>query len=110
MARELVALGHQVTVFAGQPYPVLDDDVEVVPVPSLDLYRSSDPFRVPKLREFRDRIDAAEFALMCTAGFPEPLTFSWRIRKVLAQRKGDFDLVHDNQCFGRGIQGLMDDG
>src|SRR4051812_18773122 len=110
VSRELVAMGHDVTVFAGQPYPVLDDGVEFVPVPSLDLYRSPDPFRIPRPREFRDRIDVAEFALMCTAGFPEPLTYSWRIRKLLAERKGQFDLVHDNQCFGRGILGLMEDG
>src|SRR5436309_10678788 len=53
LTRELVALGHHVTVFGGQPYPVLDDGVEFVPVPSLDLYRNPDPFRVPRLREFK---------------------------------------------------------
>jgi hypothetical protein len=31
---------------------------------------------VPRLREFRDRIDVEEFLTMCTAGFPEPKTFS----------------------------------
>jgi glycosyltransferase involved in cell wall biosynthesis len=110
LTRELVALGHDVTVFAGQPYPVLEDGVDFVPVPSLDLYREPHPFRVPWPWEFKTRIDLAEFGLMCTAGFPEPLTFSWRIRRELAKRKGDFDLVHDNQCFGRGILGLMEDG
>jgi glycosyltransferase involved in cell wall biosynthesis len=110
ISRELVAMGHDVTVFSGQPYPVLDEGVEFVPVPSLDLYRSPDPFRVPTRREFRDRIDVAEFGLMCTAGFPEPLTFSWRIRRELAARVGQFDIVHDNQCFGRGIAGLLEDG
>ena len=39
-------------------------------VPSLDLYREPDPFRVPKLKEFRDRIDVEEFLTMCTAGLP----------------------------------------
>src|SRR4051794_5228105 len=110
LTRELVALGHHVTVFGGQPYPVLDDGVEFVPVPSLDLYRSPDPFRVPRPREFKTWTDAAEFGLMCTAGFPEPLTFSWRVRKVLGDRMGEFDIVHDNQCFGRGMLGLMEDG
>src|SRR5205814_9409532 len=104
------ALGHEVTVFGGQPYPILDEGVDFVPIPSLDLYRSPDPFRVPRLREFKTWIDAAEFGLMCTAGFPEPLTFSWRVRKILAERLGEFDIVHDNQCFGRGILGLMEDG
>src|SRR3954447_3108955 len=71
LTRELAALGHQVTVFSGQPYPHLDDGVTLVKVPSLDLYRQPDPFRVPHLREFRTAIDVAEFGLMCTAGFPE---------------------------------------
>jgi glycosyltransferase involved in cell wall biosynthesis len=110
LSRELVGLGHQVTVFAGQPWPVLDDGVAFVPVPSLDLYRQPDPFRVPRPREFRSPIDVAEFALMCTAGFPEPLTFSWRVRNLLAGMRGDFDVVHDNQCLGRGIAGIAADG
>ncbi len=110
LARELTELGHRVTVFSGQPWPILDAGVGFVPVPSLDLYRASDPFRVPRLREFRSKVDALEFALMCTAGFPEPRTFSLRVRRALAERRGEFDVVHDNQTFGRALLGVMDDG
>jgi glycosyltransferase involved in cell wall biosynthesis len=110
LSRELVALGHSVTVFAGQPWPVLDDGVGYVPVPSLDLYRQPDPFRIPRPTEFKSRYDIAEFALMCTAGFPEPRTFSWRVRRELDARRGDFDVVHDNQTFGSGMLGIMADG
>ena len=110
LSRELVALGHQVTVFAGQPWPDLADGVDLVEVPSLDLYREPDPFRVPRLGEFRSWIDVVEFGLMCTAGFPEPLTFSLRVRRALAERPAAFDVVHDNQCFGRGLLGVMADG
>jgi glycosyltransferase involved in cell wall biosynthesis len=110
LSRQLVDLGHRVSVFAGQPWPTLDDGVEFVPVPSLDLYRQPDPFRIPRPREFRSGIDVAEFALMCTAGFPEPRTFSWRVRRLLAARAGEFDIVHDNQTFGRSLLGVMADG
>ena len=110
LSRELVALGHQVTVFSGQPWPILDPGVDFVPVSSLDLYREPDPFRVPRPKEFRTPIDLLEFGLMCTAGFPEPLTFSLRARRELAARGGQFDVVHDNQCFGRGLLGVMADG
>ncbi len=110
LSHQLVGMGHQVTVFAGQPWPDLDPEVGWVPVPSLDLYREPDPFRVPRFREFRSSIDLLEFALMSTAGFPEPLTFSLRVRRELAARRGDFDVVHDNQCFGRGMLGIMSDG
>jgi len=110
LTRELAALGHSVTVFSGPPYPELSESVELVKVASLDLYREPDPFRVPRLREFTSAVDLLEFALMCTAGFPEPLTFSLRARRLLAGRLGDFDLVHENQSLGSGIVGMMNDG
>ena len=110
LTKELAALGHTVEVFGGQPYPVLEEGVGFTPVPSLDLYRQPDPFRVPHPREFKSRIDGLEFALMCTAGFPEPLTFSLRLKRVLASRRNDFDVIHDNQCFGSGLLDLVDDG
>ena len=110
LSKQLVALGHHVEVFSGQPYPELVTEVPLVKVPSLDLYRPDDPFRVPHLREFRSPIDVAEFALMLTAGFPEPLTFGMRVRKLLRGRRADFDIVHDNQCLSNGILGLVNDG
>src|ERR1035441_8545467 len=110
LARELVGLGHSVEVFAGQPWPVLDDGVGFTPVPGLDLYRDPDPFRVPHPREFHSSEDLLEFGVMCTAGFPEPRTFSRRARRLLAARRGDFDLVHDNQSLGSGLLGMMEDG
>jgi glycosyltransferase involved in cell wall biosynthesis len=114
LTRELVHLGHSVEVFAGQPWPELDDGIGFTPVPSLDLYREPDPFRIPHPREFANlhptSIAALEFGVMCTAGFPEPWSFSLRARRLLAGRLDDFDLVHDNQCLGNGILGMMEDG
>jgi glycosyltransferase involved in cell wall biosynthesis len=103
LSRELVALGHTVEVFSGPPYPELDPGVALTEVPSLDLYREPDPFRVPRLREFRDMVDVEEFLTMCTAGFPEPKTFSTRVARLLAERADEFDVVHDNQVLGRGM-------
>ena len=103
LSRALTELGHSVEVFSGQPYPQVDDSVKLTEVPSLDLYRSPDPFRRPDLAEFRDWIDVLEYAAMCTAAFPEPLTYSLRVARILRERAGDFDVVHDNQCLGYGI-------
>jgi glycosyltransferase involved in cell wall biosynthesis len=103
LSRELVRLGHRVEVMAGAPYPVLDEGVFLTRVPSLDLYRQPDPFRVPHRSEYRDLIDVLEFAQMCLAGFPEPLTFSLRAARLLRERRGEFDVVHDNQTLGYGI-------
>jgi glycosyltransferase involved in cell wall biosynthesis len=106
LSRELVALGHDVEVFSGQPYPVLDDGVRLTEVPSLDLYREPDPFRTPRPSEIRDRIDLLEVATMWTAGFPEPRTFSLRVARLLRERLDDFDVVHDNQTLGYGVLDL----
>ncbi|MFY1676701.1 glycosyltransferase family 4 protein [Streptomyces sp. WMMC905] len=127
LSRELARLGHRVEVIGAQPYPVLDaldalDLPEDAPgreppphgtprgprlteLPSLDLYRASDPFRTPGIAEYRDWIDAVEVGTMWTGGFPEPLTFSLRARRHLRSRRGDFDVVHDNQTLGYGLLG-----
>ena len=92
LTRELVELGHSVEVFAGQPWPEVDDGVGFTPVPSLDLYRDPDPFRIPQPREFRNSypssVAALEFGVMCTAGFPEPWTFSLRARRTAGRPPG----------------------
>ncbi len=103
LSRALYELGHEVTVFSGQPYPDLEEGVAFEAVPSLDLYRSDDPFRVPPCSELRDAIDVLELTTMCTAGFPEPLTFSLRAARRLLQERGRFDVVHDNQSLGYGL-------
>ena len=110
LTRELVALGHSVEVFAGQPYPELDEGVGFTPVPGLDLYRDPDPFRVPHIREFKTKYDIAEFAIMCAAGFGEPYAYSKRIVDVLEARRSEFDLIHDNQCLGTGMLELVEKG
>ena len=101
LSSALVELGHQVEVFSGQPYPELCPGVPLTRLPSLDLYRPERPFR--RARPMRDTIDVAEFAIMCAAGFPEPLTFSLRAWRELAARRREFDVVHDNQCLGYGL-------
>ncbi len=110
MARELVELGHHVEVISGPPYPHLDDGVALTELPSLDLYRMPDPFRIPRLSEFKDRFDVLEYAVTAAATFAEPLTFSLRAHRNLMGRLNQFDLVHDNQCLGTGIWKIHDAG
>ena len=104
LSRGLVDLGHDVEVFSGQPYPGgLDPRVRLTKVPSLDLYREPDPFRIPRPSEIHDRIDVLELLGTWTAGFPEPKTFCLRVARILADRRDDFDVVHDNQSLGDGL-------
>ena len=86
LSRELTALGHKVEVFSGQPYPHLDPGVTLTEVPSLDLYREPDPFRIPWPNEIKTTIDLRELLATWTAAFPEPKTFSLRAARLLADR------------------------
>lgn len=106
----LVALGHEVTVFSGQPYPELRPGVTLVKVPSLDLYRDGDPFRLPRRRELSSGTDLTELATMWSGGFAEPRTFARRVRGELRARLGQFDVVHDDQSLGAALLGIRDDG
>ncbi|MFC1400227.1 MULTISPECIES: glycosyltransferase family 4 protein [Streptacidiphilus] len=113
LSRELARLGHDVEVLGGQPYPVLDEvgdghvgRLSFTEIASLDLYRQPDPFRNPRLGEYRSVADVVEYATMRTGGFPEPLTFSMRARRHLARHRGRYDVVHDNQTLGYGLLGL----
>ncbi|ABM16483.1 MULTISPECIES: glycosyltransferase family 4 protein [Mycolicibacterium] len=111
LSRGLVELGHDVEVFSGQPYPeILDPRVRLTEVPSLDLYREPDPFRIPRPSEIKTSIDLEELLTTWTAGFPEPKTFSMRAARLLADRRDDFDVVHDNQCLGTGLLTIADSG
>ncbi len=110
LTRELVEMGHSVEVFAGPPWPELDEGVGFTPVPGMDLYRDPDPFRIPHPSEFHDLTDLSEFGIMLTAGFGEPMAYSKRIRTILNARRDEFDIIHDNQCLGTGILELANEG
>jgi glycosyltransferase involved in cell wall biosynthesis len=103
LSHGLVELGHDVEVFSGQPYPEgLDPRVRLTKVPSLDVFGRAD-LKLPPLRELRDRYDAVEWVTAASGCFAEPLAFSLRAAHVLAGRRGEFDVVHDNQCLGYGL-------
>ncbi|SPM36543.1 Glycogen synthase [Mycobacterium rhizamassiliense] len=104
LSHGLVELGHEVEIFSGPPYPeLLDPRVRLTEVPSLDMYREPDPFRIPRPSEIHDSIDLQELLTVWTAGFPEPRTFTLRMARLLAERADDFDVVHDNQSLGTGL-------
>ena len=103
LTKALVDLGHSVEVFGGQPYPVLDDRIELHELPSLDTFNDHFPGRLPGYWEIKDRYDLMEMAQFLSGTFPEPLAFSARAANALGKRTRDFDLVHDNQCLGYGI-------
>jgi len=108
LSKELIGLGHEVTVVSGPPYPDLVEGVGLQRLPSLDLWNEY-PFRWPKPGELRDFASVTEFAMMRTGQFSEPLAFSLRAHKQLKPRRGTpppYDIVHDNQTLGYGTLAL----
>jgi glycosyltransferase involved in cell wall biosynthesis len=106
LTKALVDLGHTVEVFGGQPYPILDDRIELHQLPSLDLWNDHFPGRFPGYWELKSKADWAEAFSHLRGTFGEPLSFSMRALKALKARQRDFDLVHDNQCLGYSILGI----
>ena len=103
LSQALDQLGHQVDVVSGPPYPELAPGVNLVKLPSLDLYNPQDPFRVPKASELKDVTNLLEWLGISTMGFTEPFTFGLRAARWMERHKKCYDVVHDNQSLSYGI-------
>jgi glycosyltransferase involved in cell wall biosynthesis len=110
LSKALADLGHHVEVLGGQPFPVLDDRVPLIELPSLDIYNDHFPMRMPGVWELKHWQDFVEVTSFSAGQFPEPLAFSLRAWSHLRKRKGEFDLVHDNQCLGYGLLAIEREG
>jgi len=110
LSKALADLGHHVEVLSGQPYPIVDDRVPLVKLPSLDIYNDHFPMRMPGIWELKTWMDYAEVTAFSAGTFPEPLAFSLRAWEHLRKRADDFDLVQDNQCLGYGLLAIQRSG
>jgi len=106
LSRALADLGHTVDVASGPPYPVLDGDITLHKLPSLDLYNPDALFRVPRLDELKDPVNLMEWLGVCTGGFPEPFTAGLRIWDFMRKNAHNYDIFHDNQCLAYGLLGI----
>jgi glycosyltransferase involved in cell wall biosynthesis len=104
LSRAIKDLGHSVDVVCGPPDPLLDKDIQTHHIPCLDLYNPKDPFRTPTLAELKNPINLVEWLGISTMGFPEPFTFGLRAYQFLKNRLHDYDILHDNQSLGYGVQ------
>ena len=100
----LTKLGHQVDVISGPPYPDLHEDINLIKIPSLNLFELEDNLR---LRSFKPSFlfnltDFSEWMGVLSGGFPEPYAFGERVNTYLNKTSTDYDLIHDNQslCYG----------
>ena len=110
LSTALTDLGHSVTVIGGPPYPELDARVELVKLPSLDLFNHPNHVRALRLKHLRSRADTFEWWSMLTGGFAEPYTFGLRLLPWLKEHGHRFDIVHDNQSLCSALLKLEQQG
>jgi len=106
LSHALSDLGHHIEVIAGPPYPLLNHNVTLTRLQTLDLYNLDNLFRTPDLDELKDPVNLLEWLDVSTMGYPEPLTFGMRVKRHLKKTKQQYDIVHDNQSLSYGILSL----
>ena len=98
----LTAAGHRVDVISGEPYPELDESVNLIKIPGLNLFAEENHLTALRPRHLRSATDTFEWWSMATGGFPEPYTFGQRVARHLKAGHG-YDIIHDNQSLSRGM-------
>jgi len=111
LAREWKRAGHDVHVFAGPPFPELEDGIPLHEIPNDNVFGQT-------TREALDR--SAPFSMLKPMSlwelgvsrfgvFPEMQTFGIRLMRRWAefQRRYHFDVVFDNQSLSWGLLGIQ---
>tara|TARA_B100001146_G_scaffold224975_1_gene245404 strand:- start:2246 stop:3478 length:1233 start_codon:yes stop_codon:yes gene_type:complete len=91
------ALGHEVFVISGPPYPELSKGVKLIKIPSLDLFSVESRIKAFRLRFLLSPIDLIEWLGIMSGGFPEPYVFGKRLESFLKDTEIKFDVLLDNQ-------------
>ena len=91
------ALGHEVFVISGPPYPELSKGVKLIKIPSLDLFAVESRIKAFRLRFLLSPIDLIEWLGIMSGGFPEPYVFGKRLESFLEDTEIKFDVLLDNQ-------------
>ena len=110
LSKALSNLGHDVTVFSGQPYPQLHASVKLKKVPGMNLYAEKSPARALKLRNLLSFTDMVEWLSKLSGGFAEPWCFGRRLQIDLKKTLAEFDIIHDNQSLSYGLLALQQTG
>jgi glycosyltransferase involved in cell wall biosynthesis len=113
LSRFLKKLGHDIDVIAGPPYPELDDGINLIKLPSLDLYT------LPEWRrmlinpiKLNTSANLVEWLGESSGFFSEPLSFGMRAYSYLLNsgRYKRYDVIHDNQSLSHSIPKIQELG
>ena len=108
LSKALVEAGHSVDVVSGQPYPMLDQRVNLIKLPGLDLFANGLLSLRPK--HLTSLTNIIEWLSKLTGGFAEPYCFSRRLHHYLLAQQDNYDIIHDNQCLGWDMLKIQRDG
>lgn len=97
LTRALKAAGCQVSVASGPPYPELDSGIELITLPSLDLFTVDNAMLALRWRHLASRADRAEWLAHNSGAFGEMTAFALRLEDFIAREGHRFDIIHDNQ-------------
>jgi glycosyltransferase involved in cell wall biosynthesis len=105
LSESLSELGHTVTVLSGPPYPDLEQNIELIESPGLNLFETfSFKDRVNKFIKYKNKSlsDVYEFISVLAGGFPEMRTFGKRAKQHLFNNS--YDVVIDNQSISYAME------
>jgi len=112
LSNALRDLGHEVDMMSGPPYPIVDDGVGLIRLPSLDLYRFGSWQRLfIDPRKLNTYANFTEWGGIMTGYFSEPLAFGMRAYRYLCKNGlKKYDVIHDNQTMAWGIADIQKAG
>jgi len=105
ISKALSLMGHQVDVISGPPYPNLDEKVNLIKLPGLNLFQTfifKDRLKIFIKKKNKRAIDFYEFFSTFFGGFPEMSTFGERAKEFL-DKNLHYDIVIDNQSISYGM-------
>ena len=105
ISKALSLMGHQVDVISGQPYPNLYEQINLIKLPGLDLFKTfsfKERLKIFIKKKNKRSIDFYEFFSTFFGGFPEMRTFGERAKEFL-DKNHHYDIVIDNQSISYGM-------
>ena len=108
LSKALVDAGHSVDVISGQPYPHVDERVNLIKLPGLNLFENG--LGSLRFHHLSSMTNIIEWCSKLTGGFAEPYCFSRRALNYLEANGRHYDIIHDNQCLGWGMLKLQERG
>jgi glycosyltransferase involved in cell wall biosynthesis len=111
LAREWKRAGHDVHVFAGPPFPELEDDIPLHRIPNDNVFGQTLREAIDPASPFSmlNPLSLWELGVSRFGVFPEMQTFGLRLMRRWGefQRRHRFDIVFDNQTLSWGLLGIQ---